>query len=489
LTKTQSVNDGTLTLTGNNTYTGATTVAAGTLALSGAGALSDATAVNITGGSFTINGITSTGETIGSLAGAAGTTVALGNKTLTTANNGSTTFSGVISGAGGSLTKNGTGTLTLNGSNSYTGGTRINGGNIQMGNATALGTTGNITFAGGGLQYGSGIATDISARIKNSTQGVVLIDTDNNDVTFANAVDATNTQGLTKNGTGTLTLDASNTYNGSTIINGGTLQLGNGGTSGSLSVHSAITNNGTLVFNRSNNVVQGTDFHSSAISGTGNLTQNGSGNLTLNQANTYTGTTTINSGTLQAAATGALGNSTVINVNGGSFLVTAANAVNDSAAINLGGGTMAVSGNFNETVGLLTLRANSTIDLAGYNGTLRFSGVGLWDSGANLAIWNWNGIAANGDTVGSGVADRRVVFTNNSNLGSYLTRISFYSGSGTGFAGTAFEQGFSGGGGGTEIIPVPEAETYFCALALLGGVAFYYLRRRTKRDPLGHHPA
>jgi autotransporter-associated beta strand protein len=229
------------------------------------------------------------------------------------------------------------------------------------------------------------------------------------------------------------------------------------GTSGS----SVNLNANTLTINGSS-----TTTYSGGISGTGNLVKNGSGTTTLNAANTYTGTTTVNSGTLAAAATNALGNSTVINVTGGSFLVTAANAVNDNANINLGG-TLALNGTFNETVGLLTLSANSVIDLDGFTGILRFGGVGSWASNTTLAIWNWNGI--------NGASNRHVVFTNNSGLPNYLDRISFYSGSGSGFAGTGFEEGFSGGG--TEITAVPETETYFYALALLAGIVVQYLRR------------
>jgi hypothetical protein len=153
--------------------------------------------------------------------------------------------------------------------------------------------------------------------------------------------------------------------------------------------------------------------------------------------------------------------------------------LNDNAAINLGGGTLAVSGIFNENVGLLTLRANSVIDLDGFTGVLRFGGVGSWASNTTLAIWNWNGI--------NGANNRHVVFTNNSGLSNYLDRISFYSGSGSGFAGTGFEEGFSGGG--TEITAVPETETYFYAVALLAGVLFQYLRRRARRKSLqNQHP-
>jgi hypothetical protein len=143
--------------------------------------------------------------------------------------------------------------------------------------------------------------------------------------------------------------------------------------------------------------------------------------------NTYTGATTINSGTLKAEAANALANtSQVVLNNGGSFLVTAENAVNDDAAINLNGGRMAMSGNFNETVGALTLSANST-------------------------------------------------------LSSNLANISFYSDSGTTSIGSGFERGFTGAG--TEIRAVPETETYFYAVALLAGLVIQFIRRRAKRKP------
>jgi autotransporter-associated beta strand protein len=208
------------------------------------------------------------------------------------------------------------------------------------------------------------------------------------------------------------------------------------------------------------------------------LLKDGNGTLELTGNNSYTGTTTINAGTLQAAAANATGGSTVINVNAGSFQVTAANAVNDSAAINLNGGTLALDGSFSETVGVLTLSTNSTIDLGGFEGTLRFGGTGSWTSGANLAIWNWNGI------------NQSVVFTDDSGLSSYLDRISFYSNNGTSFTGEAFAQPFSGAGGGTEILAVPEPETYAYALILITGVVVHYIRRRAKQNLLqGHRPA
>ncbi len=99
---------------------------------------------------------------------------------------------------------------------------------------------------------------------------------------------------------GTLVLTGSNTYTGATAINAGTLQLGNGGTTGALSPASAITDNGTLKFNRADTVTQGTDF-GTAIAGSGGIVQSGPGTLVLNGINSYSGTTAIDGGTLKLA--------------------------------------------------------------------------------------------------------------------------------------------------------------------------------------------
>jgi hypothetical protein len=178
-----------------------------------------------------------------------------------------------------------------------------------------------------------------------------------------------------------------------------------------------------------------------------------------------------------------MGNSTVVNVTGGSFLVTAANAVSDSTNINLNGGRMAMSGNFSENVGALTLSANSTIDFAGFSGVLRFSGVGSWAENANLAIWNWSGTTYWGTQINNYQNPSRLVFdTSNTALTNNLNNISFYSDNGNSFVGKGLiDSSFTGSGGGSLIIAVPEPETYFYAVALLAGVVVQYLRRRAKR--------
>ncbi|MFM7206820.1 MAG: beta strand repeat-containing protein, partial [Planctomycetaceae bacterium] len=119
--------------------------------------------------------------------------------------------------------------------------------------------------------------------------------------------------GLVKSGTGAsgrVVLRGANTYTGTTAINTGTLQIGNGGTVGSLSPSSVITGSAgaTLALNRSDTISSGTHFNS-VIGGSINVAQLGTGTVTFAGANTYTGTTTVAAGALfvngdQALATG-----------------------------------------------------------------------------------------------------------------------------------------------------------------------------------------
>ncbi len=162
---------------------------------------------------------------------------------------------------------------------------------------------------------------------------------------------------LVKDGVGTLVLSGANTYTGGTTISAGTLQLGNGGTTGKLSTASAIINNGSLVFNRTNTMTQGTDFTGSAISGTGSLTQAGSGTLILNAANSYTGGTTLNAGTLLVNNTTGTGTGTgSVAVSAGSFLGgtgTIQGAVTNSGTVRPGNsvGTLHLSSTYSQASG------------------------------------------------------------------------------------------------------------------------------------------
>jgi autotransporter-associated beta strand protein len=488
----------TLTLTGNNTAdnriggaivnnttTGATVT---TAASSSSTALVLASVDGLTVGNA-ISGTGITGGTTISAIDTATKTVTL-SAAATVANAAAITSAGLVNTT--SLTKAGTGKWILSGNNTYTGATTISAGTLQIG---ANGTSGTLSTSSAITNNG----TLVFSRNNTITQG-----TD-----FASVIAGTGN--VIKEGSGTLVLSGANTYAGATTISAGTLTVSGG---------SAIANTGAVsvssgaVFNLSasetigsiagagsvtlgaNTLTTGSDNSSTTLSGvlsgaSGALTKSGTGTLALTGNNTYTGSTTVNAGTLQAAATGALGSTSQVVLNeGGSFLVTADNAVNDSAAINLNGGRMALSGNFDETVGLLTLSANSTLDFSGFAGTLRFGGIGSWATGATLAIWNWSGTTQHETQINNYANPSNLVFTNNSNLNSNLANISFYSDSGNSFVGNGFGRDFMGPGGGTEIIAVPEPEAFFYAVVLLAGVAVQYLRRRAKRKALqGHRPA
>jgi autotransporter-associated beta strand protein len=91
--------------------------------------------------------------TIGSIEGEEFTFVSLGANNLTVgSNNLSTTFSGVIDGFGGSLTKIGTGTLELTGADTYTGDTNVNRGVLQVDGSI----TSNTFVNHGGTLAGTG---------------------------------------------------------------------------------------------------------------------------------------------------------------------------------------------------------------------------------------------------------------------------------------------------------------------------------------------
>jgi len=158
-------------------------------------------------------------------------------------------------------------------------------------------------------------------------------------------------------GSGTTVLTGSNNgFVGPTLINAGTLQFGNGGTNGS--VAGAITDNAFLILNRS-------DAYSltNTISGTGALNQSGTGTVSVTGSNTYSGVTTINSGTLNVV--GFLSSSNALHVNGG-VLAGSGSVGNVTVA---SGGTLypsAVAGT-NATTTLtahsLALSHGSTIDM------------------------------------------------------------------------------------------------------------------------------
>ncbi|HYC72533.1 MAG TPA: autotransporter-associated beta strand repeat-containing protein [Opitutaceae bacterium] len=286
------------TLSGANTYAGGTNLAGGLLVLGSGAALPNSGAISFSGGGLKYSAANTTDYSSRFTSG--------NNQPYRIDTGGqNVTFASAVTGSNG-LFKSGDGTLTLTGANNYSGfGVGVFGGTLALSGSGTLdvGDSG-IQIDGGTLDLGGKSITATSARffsgsLSNGTviaaQGYI---SDN-----GNATVSANLAGnvpLDKYSVGpVLTLTGTNTYTGPTTIHAGTLQIGNGGTSGS--IVSDVVNDGDLTFNRSNALT-----YSGAISGSGTLTKLGAGALTLSGANTYSGSTTISGGTL--LVNGSLGN-------------------------------------------------------------------------------------------------------------------------------------------------------------------------------------
>ncbi|MBW8721766.1 MAG: autotransporter-associated beta strand repeat-containing protein [Polaromonas sp.] len=209
---------------------------------------------------------------------------------------------GGTNGVGIGITKTGAGTLILSGANTYSGGTNLDAGTLSVSSDNKLGdATGALTFNGGILQNTSTFTTTRDIHLT----GNGTFQTDGH-LTAGGMIDGTG--GLTKTGAFALNLLADNTYSGGTTITSGTVQVGDGGTTGSLGT-GAVTNNSSLMFRRSDSFTVGNQ-----ISGTGRIDKFGSGTLTLTGDNTYSGATVIQDGTVQVGdgtTTGSLGTGNV----------------------------------------------------------------------------------------------------------------------------------------------------------------------------------
>ena len=139
------------------------------------------------------------------------------------------------------------------------------------------------------------------------------------DYTLTGTGGITGNNTLTKTGSGMLTLANSNSFAGVTTISGGTLQLGAGGTAGTLA-NMAIVDNGALVINHSDAVAIST-----VITGTGSFTNAGGGTTTVSVTNTYAGNTTVKAGTLQMTDSGNLAPASALVLAGGQFTRAAQN--------------------------------------------------------------------------------------------------------------------------------------------------------------------
>ena len=329
------------------------------------------------GGNLTLGG-ESVSASLSNAVGSAGTWAA-GAK-LIKADLGTWTVAGVDDKMSGGLQVS-QGTLVLTANSSYTAGTIIQtGGTLEV-----RGTLGSGTYAGsiandGGLVFNSSSAQDLNGVIS----GVGSLET---------------------KGAGQLTLGASNTYAGDTIVTAGSLRLNH---VDAIKYSNLVTNSaaGTVVFNVANG-----SYNVGGISGNGTISLTsfagaGPGAITLATGiNTYAGQTVVSSGTIALSGAGTLGAGTV-QLNGGA-LDLSASTVAFTQSINLNGGQLVggsmdvaqVSSAQGGTV-LTTLTGTGSLTKSGSSATLVL-GAGVTHTYSGATLVNEGKLQVNGTIVSS----------------------------------------------------------------------------------------
>jgi autotransporter-associated beta strand protein len=230
-------------------------------------------------------------------------------------------------------------------------------------------SSGTLNLGNGGSSVGTLLASEVNGGSGTATVNV------NSTGTASLGQNFTGSLKLNQIGTGTTVLTGYNNYNGITTISDGTLQVGNGGTQGSLGWGSVV-NNSTLAFDLRN-------WHevNNQISGSGSLAQNGIGTLMISGSQTYTGGTVINAGTLVTGGNETLADSGAVTVNsGGTFKLGG----NETIASLNGAGTANVGAN------------NLTLSSGNFSGVLAGSGD-LYKTGADAFTLSGTSTGYTGD--------------------------------------------------------------------------------------------
>ncbi|QVL58081.1 MAG: autotransporter domain-containing protein [Simkaniaceae bacterium] len=287
------------------------------------------------------------------------------------------TGTGIFSGSGG-LVKTGLGVFEFSGaaSNAYTGVTFINGGEFRLNQAGLTSIPGDVFINGGTLSL---LAADQIAD--NST--MILQLGAFNMAGFNETIDRLDFIGGAVNGfTGTLTLQSNSTalqMSGGTSLAGGTVDISNAtgsvvfdpslngiATIGNLN----ITPAGVHTFDIGNGSAIPDMQMIGVLGGAGSIVKIGEGSLEFGggASNTFTGTTTINSGSLRLNKTGgtlaipaAAGN---IAINGGSLVLIGAEQIANNKIVAMNGGIFDLNGN-NETLTTLNYLGGSVIQRGG----------------------------------------------------------------------------------------------------------------------------